>query len=180
MNDNLIINRLNIVNRIINRKKIFIIKHYSFFIYFQKLIESFQLIVSHIIQHFTQIVKYTYIYIFSLFNNSFLTFSAMPSPLHFRISRAHDATCMRINKRNRALSQRFDWIARDRNRRGGLRRKKLLTAGYIEVKPTSSCACTRRFDIQRPNFERQCNETRALIAWPVRPIFFVFAFPSHI
>lgn len=106
-------------------------------------------------------------------NNSFLISGAMPPPLFFRISRAHDATCVRINKRNRALSLWFDWIARDRNWRAEDFVGKLLTAGYIEVKPTFSCARTRRLDIRRPNFERQCNETRALVAWSGRPIFFV-------
>jgi len=89
--------------------------------------------------------------------------------ISLRISRARNTTCLRINKWNRALSLRFDWIAHD-HIRGTLREdviKHWVYRGetYHRVHPS-----TRH---TRPNSNRQCNETRALVAWPGRPIFFV-------
>lgn len=103
-------------------------------------------------------------------NNSFLISGAMP-PLSFRISRAHDATCVRINKRNRALSLWFDWIARDRNRRGELRREEVINRQvhrgetYLLVRPT------RRTTTQFP--ETIQRDTCTLVAWSGHPIFVI-------
>lgn len=46
-----------------------------------------------------------------------LIFGTMPPLLSSRVLREHDAAYVRINKWNRALSLRFDWIVHDRTRR---------------------------------------------------------------
>jgi len=74
------------------------------------------------------------------------------------------ALSVRINKRNRALSLRFDWIARDRTR-GTSREEVIKPRGETYLSPAPG---------ERPNSGRQCNVTRAVASpsWPDRPIFF--------
>jgi len=89
---------------------------------------------------------------------------------------ARRRACVRINKRNRALSLRFDWIARDRTRRTS--QEEVIIRRVYRGETYLRRTCTRRLNA-RPNSERQCNsETRALVAWPGQPIFSSFTFPS--
>lgn len=95
-----------------------------------------------------------------------LIFGAMPSPLSSCVSRAHDATYVRINKWNRALSLRFDWIVHDRTRRTSreevINRRVYWGETYLRV---LALADSMYDPIPRDNATRHVHSSRDP-AWP--------------
>jgi len=101
---------------------------------------------------------------------------AMPTSVIFpHFAGARCRVCVRINKWNRALSLRFDWIARDRTRRTSQEEVIICRVYRGETYLREFAPADSTHDpIPRDN----ATETRALVAWLGQPIFSSFAFPS--